>query len=99
VPNCPALEVDFAHGHSVGAGGQHDASGVPLCRLHHTEQHQCGIGTFQDRHGIDLEAIAAELVRTSPDYKMRVMLMLEASLAADSALIPIRDNPMLGVRE
>lgn len=85
VPGCPSLVVDFAHIHSVGAGG-HDKDGVPLCRLHHSEQHQCGIHTFQDRHGVDLEALAAELVRTSPDAKLRVAVL---ELSLDSPTIPV----------
>jgi hypothetical protein len=67
----------------------HDSFGVPLCRLHHDEQHRCGQGTFEDRHGIDLDQIAAELVRTSPDHKMRLMLMLEASAASETIANPV----------
>jgi hypothetical protein len=47
------------------------------CRHHHQEEEACGPDTFGDRHGIDLWAIAAELVRRSPDVQMRLSLMLE----------------------
>jgi hypothetical protein len=47
---------------------------VPLCFNHHREQHDCGVGTFEDRHGLDLWALAAELVRRSPDWQMRLSL-------------------------
>jgi hypothetical protein len=100
VPDCPALEVDFAHIRTAANAGvalkSHDSFGVPLCFNHHREQHQVG-HTFEDRHGIDLDAIAAEFVRTSPDYKMKLMLALETSAAAESAAIPIRLNPGHGV--
>jgi len=101
VPGCPALLVDFAHIRTAANAGMglkpHDRFGVPLCRLHHREQHDCGQATFEDRHGIDLDAIAAELVRTSPDYKLRVMVMLEASLEADSITIPVY-QPVTSIR-
>ena len=102
VPGCEALEIEFAHIRSAATAGTglkpHDRYGVPLCHNHHAEQHQVGKGTFEDRHGIDLDAIAAELVRTSPDYKLRLSVMLEDSLAATSPEIPIRHNRMLGGR-
>jgi len=78
VPGCPALQVDFHHIRNAAIAGvglkSHDRYGVPLCRNHHDEHHNCGVHTFEDRHGIDLYAIAAELVRVSPDWKMRVSL-------------------------
>jgi hypothetical protein len=78
VPGCQALETQFAHVRSSANAGTglkpHDRFGVPLCFLHHDEQHRCGAETFEDRHGLDLFAIAAELARRSPDYRMRVAL-------------------------
>jgi hypothetical protein len=78
VPGCPAMLVDFHHIRDSANAGiglkSHDAFGVALCRLHHDEHHSCGVGTFEDRHGIDLYAIAAEFVRRSPDWKMRASL-------------------------
>lgn len=79
VPGCPAIEVQFAHIRSAANSGTglkpHDCYGVPLCFNHHQEQHQIGQGTFEDRHGIDLDVIAGEMVRRSPDFAMRLSLM------------------------
>lgn len=82
VPGCQALLVDVAHLRSVEMGSgtslkPHDRYTVPLCRHHHLEQEPAGPDAFGDRHGIDLWAIAEELVRTSPDTQMRLQLMLE----------------------
>jgi hypothetical protein len=81
VPGCPALLVDCAHLRSVARGAgtslrPHDCFTVPLCRLHHEQQEPAGPDGFGDRHGIDLWAIAAELVRRSPDQAMRVSLRI-----------------------
>lgn len=76
VPGCPALLVDPAHLRSVVNDGTglkpFDWYLVPLCRHHHDEEEACGPDAFGDRHGIDLWAIAAELVRRSPDGRMRI---------------------------
>ncbi len=78
VPGCQAAEVQFAHVRSANNSGvglkPHDCFGVPLCFNHHQEQHQVGQGTFEDRHGLDLTAIARELVCRSPDAAMRLSL-------------------------
>lgn len=79
VPGCLASEVQFAHIRTAANAGMglkpHDSHGVPLCFNHHREQHDCGVATFQDRHEVDLEAVAAELVRRSPDWAMRQSLL------------------------
>lgn len=54
--------VECAHTRSRAAGGT-SADTVPLCTLHHAEQHQTGILTFQARYGIDLYALAERLER------------------------------------
>ena len=86
VPHCPALAVDFAHLRSVRRDGlaqrPHDRFGVPLCRHHHLEQHDCGVDTFEDRHGVDLWAIARDLVRRSPDTRMKDALAQSPELFA-----------------
>ncbi len=67
---------------ALGAGTglkPHDCYTVPLCRLHHDQEEAAGPDAFGDRHGIDLYLIAAELVRRSPDWKMR------AAMAAETA--------------
>lgn len=45
---------------SRGAGGT-DRDCVPLCRHHHDEIHRIGRDTFQERHGVDLRAVADAL--------------------------------------
>lgn len=80
VPGCEAFQTEFAHIRSAATAGTglkpFDWHGVPLCRNHHREQHQVGQGTFEDRHGIDLDAIATELVRQSPDVQMKLAMMM-----------------------
>lgn len=88
VPGCPSLAVDLAHLRGVNNAGTSlkppDWHTVPLCRHHHLEQEPLGPDAFGDRHGIDLWAIAAALVRRSPDAKMRLaMLEAELDLPAD----------------
>lgn len=78
VPGCTTPHVvDVAHLRSVAEGSgtslkPFDWFTVPLCRHHHIEEEACGPDAFGDRHGIDLWAIAAELVRKSPDTAMRL---------------------------
>jgi len=44
---CNRIGSDPAHIKTVGSGGHDEKSNLmPLCREHHTEQHQVGIGTF-----------------------------------------------------
>jgi len=47
------------HVKSVGAGGKDYANEVPLCLRHHEEVHRTGRETFEERHGVDLNLIAA----------------------------------------
>jgi hypothetical protein len=37
-----------------------DSSCVPLCRLHHEEQHYIGAQRFEEKYGVNLRALAAE---------------------------------------
>lgn len=80
VPGCQATEIQCCHVRSAANSGTglrpHDQYTFPGCHNHHAEQHQVGQGTFEDRHGLDLFAIAAELVRRSPDHDMRLSLRL-----------------------
>ena len=55
---CGRAPSDAAHVRSKGAGGGWDRNLVPLCRVHHTEQHQIGIKTFQTKYNLDLKAEA-----------------------------------------
>jgi hypothetical protein len=78
VGGCEATDIQCCHIRSAANAGTGLKPGdwltFPGCANHHAEQHQVGQGTFEDRHGLDLTAIAAELVRCSPDYAMRVSL-------------------------
>ena len=61
---CGYVPCDPAHIKGDGASRKADARyTVPLCRLHHAEQHQFGVETFGARHGLDLESLAAECER------------------------------------
>lgn len=62
---CGRRPCDPAHVLSRGAGGK-DSDVVPLCsgpRGHHREQHDIGIRSFETKHNIVLEVVAAELAR------------------------------------
>lgn len=51
---------ELAHTQSGGMGRKADARTiVPLCPLHHSEQHQYGTKTFEASYGLDLKASAA----------------------------------------
>jgi hypothetical protein len=60
----PAYWTEAAHVRSRGAGGRAEGNLVPLCVMHHREQHEDGIQSFQARYGLDLRAIAASLWAT-----------------------------------
>lgn len=63
---CVGVPVDAAHIGSTGKGmGQKcsDEETAPLCRPHHEEQHKIGLEAFQKKYGLNLLAIAAELVK------------------------------------
>lgn len=62
VPGCPEPSI-AAHFKSRGAGGKRQSL-FPACIAHHDEQHALGITTWQQKHGLDLEAITAHLWRT-----------------------------------
>jgi len=75
VPGCQGLPIEFAHATSRGAGG-HDRTGFSCCTEHHVEQHTIGIETFQRKYNIDLQAIAAEFARLTPDKALRQAIEL-----------------------
>lgn len=64
---CGRVPCDAAHVKSRGAGGGYRDNLVPLCREHHTEQHQIGIETFQNKYQIDMER---EARRVDADYNL-----------------------------
>lgn len=48
---CGVRGCDPAHIKTKGSGGDDiEENLMPLCRKHHSEQHQCGVVTFARRH-------------------------------------------------
>jgi hypothetical protein len=75
VPGCEDGPIEVAHvRHASNAGvgvKPFDWSAVSLCRSHHSEQHNVGVETFQKRHLINLDSLAAEFTARSPDVAMK----------------------------
>ena len=75
VPGCEQGPIEFAHVRTAANAGKslkpHDAHGISLCHAHHAEQHTKGHITFQKKYGIDMEQLAAEFARKSPDLAMK----------------------------
>jgi hypothetical protein len=75
VPNCPGGPIEFAHirlgAHSGMSQRPHDWHGISLCAAHHRDAHQHGEETFAKAHKLDLQKLAAEFARLSPDIDMR----------------------------
>jgi Putative HNHc nuclease len=63
-PSLRWLRTEAAHVRSRGAGGHAEGNLVSLCRVHHQEQHDIGIKSFQAKYRLDLKAIAASLWAT-----------------------------------
>lgn len=62
VPGCWTRPTEAAHAKSRGSGGTADDL-LSLCYEHHAEQHTIGVRTFEAKHGISLELIAARYAR------------------------------------
>lgn len=58
VPTCSETATEFDHIPTRGSQGKGHARGWSLCRCHHDEKGE-GLFTFEDRHGINSEAIIA----------------------------------------
>lgn len=56
-----ASQMQAAHVQSKGAGGADIGNTVPLCALHHDEQHRIGKQSFEAKYGLDLQAEAKKL--------------------------------------
>ena len=69
VPGCREMPIECAHIRTAANSGigfkPSDAYTVALCREHHAESHR-GDVTFQEKHGLDLMALAQEFYRKSP---------------------------------
>lgn len=57
---CGSRPSQCAHVRSRAAGGTYRDI-VPLCHAHHAEQHQIGIASFEERHGLDLAQLAEQV--------------------------------------
>jgi len=96
VPLCMTnTAIEFAHLRSAANAGTalkpHDAFGVSLCGADPArgiEGHHAEHRSFQQKYKTDLYAIAAELVRASPDWQMRASLKLVPAAALD----PLREG-------
>ena len=59
---CGSVPSENAHTQGGGTGRKGPyQSIIPLCPRHHQEAHQHGHKTFATRHGINLEALAAQV--------------------------------------
>jgi hypothetical protein len=78
VPGCQNVPIEFAHVRTAENSGTglkpHSKCGVSLCSMHHQQQHEVGVETFQALYKIDLMALADEFFRRSPDKAMRESL-------------------------
>lgn len=60
VPGCRAWPSENAHVKAGGMGMKAAPEWItPLCKAHHDEQHR-GSRTFEEKYGLDLEALARE---------------------------------------
>lgn len=67
IPGCWSREIEAAHASVKGKGLKHDDFYcVPICRMHHSEQHALGILSFQSKYNIDLKVEAETLWQRSP---------------------------------
>lgn len=82
IPHCmlnteprPGDFIECAHVRTGTDGGTgikpSDWWAVPLCSIHHLEQHTIGEPAFEQRYVIDMKRIALALARQSPDVEMR----------------------------
>lgn len=73
VPNCRETTIEAAHVRTGTDGGlglkPSDFWAVSLCVGHHAQQHGMGEAPFEQRHGIDLKALAQEFAAKSPHRK------------------------------
>jgi len=76
--------VEPAHNPSRGAGGgRFDIT--PLCKAHHDEQHETGVGTFAARYGLDLRAEADRIaVSHAPPLGIRGLAQRWAEWLAEA---------------
>lgn len=61
VERCDRWPTQAAHVKSRATGGLAENNLVPLCVVHHTEQHASGMSAFQAKHRIDLREEAERI--------------------------------------
>jgi hypothetical protein len=78
VEGCMAEPIEVSHIRAASNAGTglkpHDGFAVSMCHVHHLEYHRDGHHTFERRHRLYLDALAAEFVRRSPDLDMRASI-------------------------
>jgi hypothetical protein len=78
VAGCLGLPIVVAHVRSAANSGiglkPSDASAIPLCVTHHTQQHSIGQTAFERLYKIDLTELAEKFAGVSPDRKMKEAL-------------------------
>ncbi len=57
--------TDFSERGGIGLKPD-DRHGVPMCLVHHTEQHALGEARFERKYGIDLTKLAQGFAKDSP---------------------------------
>jgi hypothetical protein len=71
-----SIRMEAAHVRTGTDGGTALKPGdnwtIPLCSLHHGEQHAKGERWFEAQYKIDMKAIALELWRRSPHNRLKV---------------------------
>lgn len=86
VPGCedgPIECMHVRHANTAGTGLKPpDWETVSGCRAHHSEQHQIGTKSFEAKYGIDLDRLAAEFARRSPDLEMKAAMRANTGGAA-----------------
>lgn len=73
IPGCLQRPIECVHVRGGTDGGMgvkpSDRWVISLCVLHHREQHQIGESRFQEKHDIDMAALAREFARRSPHWR------------------------------
>jgi hypothetical protein len=72
VPGCLRQPIECVHVRARTDGGTgmkpSDRWVISLCVFHHREQHQIGESRFEEKHDIDMIALAREFARRSPHW-------------------------------
>lgn len=70
VAGCDQMPIEAAHVRCGTGGGMGMKPGddwtISLCRVHHAEQHQIGERAFEQKHALDMKALAQAFAEASP---------------------------------